>query len=147
MFPYNRPLHTAAWLAGFAILLMLSACSSGPKRPVLYPNSHMQQVGQYQARRDTDDCFALADGYSVNRTRDGEVATKATSGALIGGASAGAWGLVRGDAGDRALAGALAGGTAGAVKGGVDSQRISPIFQRFVEQCLRDRGYQVIGWQ
>ena len=53
----------------------------------------------------------------------------------------------RGDAGDRALAGALAGGTAGAVKGGIDSRRISPMFQRFVEQCLRDRGYQVIGWQ
>ena len=57
---------------------MLGACSSGPKRPVLYPNSHMQQVGQYQARRDTDDCFALADSHSVNRTRDGEVATKAS---------------------------------------------------------------------
>lgn len=147
MFPHNRSLSTAAWLAASALSLMLGACSSGPKRPVFYPNSYMQQVGQYQAQRDTDDCFALADSYSVNRTRDGEVVSKATSGALIGGASAGAWGIVRGDAGERALAGALAGGTAGAVKGGVDSQRTSPIFQRFVEQCLRDRGYQVIGWQ
>ncbi len=107
----------------------------------------MQQVGHYQARLDTDDCMALADSYEVNRTRDGEVGSKAASGALIGGATAGAWGIVRGDAGERALAGALAGGTAGAVKGGVDSRRISPVFQRFVEQCLRDRGYQVIGWQ
>lgn len=147
MFPHNKSLPTAAWLAASALSLMLGACSSGPKRPVFYPNGHMQQVGQYQAQRDTDDCFALADSYSVNRTRDGEVVSKATSGALIGGASAGAWGIVRGDAGERALAGALAGGTAGAVKGGVDSQRTSPIFQRFVEQCLRDRGYQVIGWQ
>ena len=147
MFPHNRSSLAATWLAGSALSLALLACSSGPKRPVFYPNAHMQQVGQYQAQRDTEDCFALADSYHVNRTRDGEVATKATSGALIGGASAGAWGIVRGDAGERALAGALAGGTAGAVKGGVDSQRISPIFQRFVEQCLRDRGYQVIGWQ
>ena len=147
MFPDNRSIVAVAWQAGSASLLVLGACSSGPKRPVFYPNAHMQQVGQYQARRDTEDCFALADSYNVNRTRDGEVATKATSGALIGGASAGAWGIVRGDAGERALAGALAGGTAGAVKGGVDSQRTSPIFQRFVNQCLRDRGYQVIGWQ
>ena len=107
----------------------------------------VQQEGQTQARRDTDDCMALADSYSVSRTRDGEVSSKATSGALIGGATAGAWGIVRGDAGERALAGALAGGTAGAVKGGVDSTRISPTFQRFVDRCLRERGYEVIGWE
>ena len=131
---------------GLLVLTLLSACSSSAKRPVFYPNSHMQQVGQAQARRDADQCMALADSYDVSRTRDGEVATKATSGALIGGASAGAWGIVRGDAGERALAGALAGGSAGAVKGGVDSTRISPTFQRFVNQCLSERGYQVIGW-
>ncbi|MBT8429403.1 MAG: hypothetical protein KJN79_05775 [Gammaproteobacteria bacterium] len=134
-------------LAGLLALFLLGACSSGPKRPVFYPNSHIKQVGQYQAQRDTDECMALADSYDVNRTRDGEVGTKAASGALIGGAGAGAWGIVRGDAGERALAGAVAGGTVGAVKGGFDSRRISPIFQRFVQQCLRDRGYQVIGWQ
>jgi len=132
---------------GLLVLTLLSACSSSAKRPVFYPNSHMQQVGQAQARRDAEQCMALADSYDVSRTRDGEVATKATSGALIGGVGAGAWGIVRGDAGERALAGALAGGSAGAVKGGVDSTRISPTFQRFVNQCLSERGYQVIGWE
>ncbi len=128
-------------------LFVLSACSSSAKRPVFYPNSHMKQVGHSQAQRDADECMALADSYSVSRTKDGEVATKATSGALIGGVGAGAWGIVRGDAGERALAGALAGGSAGAVKGGVDSTRLSPTFQRFVNQCLQERGYQVIGWE
>ncbi len=128
-------------------LFLLGGCGSSVKRPVLYPNYQLQQVGQAQAQRDIDQCMALADSHEVSRTRDGEVGTKAASGALIGGASAGAWGLVRGDAGERALAGAVAGGTAGAVKGGVDSRRMSPIFQRFVRQCLQDRGYQVIGWQ
>jgi len=147
MFIDDRILAVARLVAGLLVLSLLAACSSSAKRPVFYPNSHMKQVGQAQARRDTDDCMALADSYSVSRTRDGEVATKATSGALIGGAGAGAWGIVRGDAGERALAGALAGGSAGAVKGGVDSTRISPTFQRFVNQCLRDHGYQVIGWE
>ncbi|MGB5639608.1 MAG: hypothetical protein WBM63_10835, partial [Sedimenticolaceae bacterium] len=63
-----------------------------------------------------------------------------------GGVGAGAWGLVSGNAGERAAAGALAGGSAGAVKGGIDSTRISPTFQRFVQRCLKDRGYEVIGW-
>jgi uncharacterized membrane protein len=138
-------------VAVFALMLLtlfvLSACSSSAKRPVFYPNSYMKQVGQGQAQRDADECMALADSYSVSRTKDGEVATKATSGALIGGVGAGAWGIVRGDAGERALAGALAGGSAGAVKGGVDSTRLSPTFQRFVNQCLQERGYQVIGWE
>ena len=128
-------------------LVLIGGCSSSAKRPVLYPNYQLQQVGQAQAQSDIDQCMALADSHDVSRTRDGEVGTKAASGALIGGAGAGAWGLVRGDAGERALAGAVAGGTAGAVKGGVDSRRMSPVFQRFVQQCLRDRGYQVIGWQ
>jgi len=128
-------------------LVLMAGCGSSAKRPVLYPNHHLKQVGQAQAQRDVDQCIALADRHDVSRTRDGEVGGKAASGALIGGASAGAWGLVRGDAGERALAGAVAGGTAGAVKGGVDSRRLSPIFQRFVQQCLSDRGYQVIGWQ
>ena len=131
---------------GLLILSLLTGCAGGPKRPVFYPNSHIQQVGQAQAARDIDDCMALADRYGVSRTRDGEVGSKAAAGALIGGVSAGAWGLVSGDAGERAAAGALAGGSAGAVKGGIDSTRISPTFQNFVQRCLKDRGYEVIGW-
>lgn len=128
-------------------LLLTAGCTSAPKRPVFYPNNHIKQVGQAQAQRDVDECMVLADRYGVSRTRDGEVATKATSGALIGGVGAGAWGIVRGDAAERAMAGAVAGGATGAVKGGVDSTRISPTFQRFVQRCLQDRGYDVIGWE
>ena len=136
-----------AALVLFVVSMLLGGCGSSAKRPVLYPNATLNQMGQAQAQLDIDHCMAMADSHNVARTRDGDVGGKAASGALIGGASAGAWGLVRGDAGDRALAGALAGGTAGAVKGGVDSQRMSPVYQRFVQQCLKDLGYQVIGWQ
>jgi uncharacterized membrane protein len=135
-------------LSAVVLVLFLGvACSSAPKRPVFYPNSHIQQVGQAQAQRDIDECMVLADRYGVSRTKDGEVASKTTAGALIGGVGAGAWGLVRGDAGESALAGALAGGATGAVKGGVDATRISPTFQRFVQRCLQERGYDVIGWE
>jgi outer membrane lipoprotein SlyB len=135
-------------LPAAVVLLALSAgCSTAAKRPVFYPNSHIKQVGQAQARHDTDECMALADKYEVSRTKDGEVATRSVEGALIGGVSAGAWGIVRGDAGERAAAGALAGGSVGAVKGGVESTRISPTFQRFVQRCLREKGYDVIGWE
>jgi len=147
MFALSRILSITGSFCCLLILLLAASCSSGPKRPVFYPNSHIQQVGQSQAERDTNDCMALADSYGVSRTKDGEVGTKTTTGALIGGVSAGAWGLVRGDAAERAAAGAVAGGAAGAVKGGVDSTHISPTFKRFVQRCLSDRGYDVIGWE
>lgn len=60
----------------------------------------------------------------------------------------GAWGLVRGnDAGERALAGAAAGAATGTVRGTMQSTETSPVFRNFVQKCLNERGYEVIGWQ
>ena len=88
----------------------ITACASQPKQPVLYPNNHLKQVGDGVARRDISACMQLARSSGVNVNKDGQVASKAAGGAAIGGASAGAYGLVRGnDAGNRALAGAAAG--------------------------------------
>jgi outer membrane lipoprotein SlyB len=131
-----------------ALVVMLTACASQPKQPVLYPNNHLQQVGEQTAQRDIDACVQLARGSNVNETQDGEVGKRAAGGAAIGGASAAAWGLVRGsDVGNRALAGAAAGATAGAVSGGLQSTETSELFKNFVNKCLSDKGYSVIGWQ
>ncbi|HEB96327.1 MAG TPA: hypothetical protein ENI96_07840 [Sedimenticola thiotaurini] len=128
-------------------LLLLGACSGSPKRPVFYPNAHSRSVDRAQMDRDIDLCMAQARDAGVQQNKDGEVGRKAVGGAAIGGVSAGAWGLVRGDAGERALAGALAGAAGGGVAGALDSTRLNPTFKRFVERCLRDRGYEVIGWE
>jgi len=103
------------------------------------PNSLLQTdpgqtVGKAQAKRDTDDCMALANNYGVSTNKDGEIGKKAATGAALGGIGAGAYGLVRGDAGERALAGAAAGAATGAVKGGIDSTELSPTFKRFVQR-------------
>ena len=134
-------------LSAVAMALLLAACSSGPKRPVFYPNARLQAVGQAQAERDVDSCMSLASDHGVGRTKDGQVARRSAEGALIGGAAAGAWGLVRGDAGERAAAGAAAGAATGATRGAFKSTELSPTFKRFVERCLRERGYDVIGWE
>ena len=126
----------------------ITACTSSEKRPVFYPNSHLNQVGDRIARQDINACMELARSSNVNENKDGEVGRKAAGGAAIGGASSAAWGLVRGgDVGNRALAGAAAGATAGAVSGGLQSTETSPVFMNFVNQCLSDKGYSVIGWQ
>lgn len=140
----GRPMKPLAMLL---VLLLLASCASGPKRPVFYPNAHSKAAGKARTERDVDQCMVLARDAGVRENRDGEVGKKAAAGALIGGIGAGAWGLVRGDAGERALAGALAGGGVGGVKGAVDSTELNPTFRKFVNRCLRDLGYDVIGWE
>jgi hypothetical protein len=44
-------------------------------------------------------------------------------------------------------AGAAAGAATGAVRGGIQSTEQSPIFKNFVNRCLSEKGYSVIGWQ
>jgi len=134
-------------LPGFLLSVLITGCTSAQKRPVFYPNQHIQAVGKAQAQRDTDDCMTLANSYGVSTSKDGEIGKKAAKGAALGGIGAGAYGLVRGDAGERAAAGAAAGAATGAVKGGFDSTELSPTFKRFVQRCLRERGYDVIGWE
>ena len=134
-------------VALLSLTLILSGCASSQKEPVVYPNIHMQRVGKVQAQRDIDKCMALATDYGVRVNKDGEIGKKATTGAALGGIGAGVWGLFRGDAGERALAGAAAGAATGVVKGGIESTELNPTFKQFVQRCLRDRGYEVIGWE
>jgi len=134
-------------LSVLAVCVLAAGCAV-TSDPVLYPNNHLQQVGRAAAARDIAECRRLASSYGVAETKDGQVARQAAGGAAIGGASAGAWGLVRGnDTGERALAGAAAGAAAGTVRGTMQSGETSPVYKNFVQKCLRDRGYEVIGWQ
>lgn len=127
---------------------LVTACSSTAKRPVLYPNAHLNQVGGHIAQQDIDACMQLALTSGVNETRDGEVGRKAASGAAIGSAGAGAWTLVQGGSvGERMMAGAAAGAATGATRGAIQSTEQSPIFKNFVNKCLSEKGYSVIGWQ
>ena len=137
-----------AVLLAVVIVTGIAGCSSSPKRPVLYPNQHLNRVGGQVAQQDIDACMRLASTSGVNETKDGEVGRKAAGGAAIGGASTAAYGLFRGgDVADRALAGAAAGAAGGAVRGGMQSTEQSPLFMNFVNKCLSEKGYSVIGWQ
>lgn len=141
----------ASWLASLlsAILygITLMGCASGSPRPVFYPNAHLQAVGQAQGERDIDACMAMAQEHGVDQNKDGEIGKRAAKGSVLGGVGAGAWGLVRGDAGERAAAGAAAGAATGATRGAFASTKLNPTFKRFVQRCLRERGYEVIGWE
>ena len=127
-------------------LLALGGCASS-QSPVLYPNAKLQQVGREQASRDIEECRKLADDY-VQSTAAKDVA----KGAAVGGAAGAAIGAVGGavsgrGAGTGAAVGAATGATAGAVHGAAKQTEPSPVYKRYVDRCLGERGYEVIGWQ
>ena len=125
----------------------LAGCSSPD--PVLYPNAHLTSVGQAEADRDIADCKQLAESYGAT-SQGGSAGTVAGSTAIGGGAGAAtgaAGGAVVGSAGTGAAVGAATGATAGFIRGLFKSGQPSDVHKRFVEKCLRDRGYEPIGWE
>jgi uncharacterized protein YcfJ len=133
--------------AALLLPLALLACS-GTKRPVLYPNALYQEVGEAAAREDVNHCIEVARAHDLSDDRTaGDAARGATRGSLIGAAVGAAVGWVLGNPGRGAAAGAAGGGTRGAVKGATHSGDADNVYRRFVETCLREIGYQPIGWR
>lgn len=131
--------------AFLAMAIGLAGCAS--KRPVLYPNAHYSAVGKTVAERDIDDCQQIAETAGAKEDSNSRVAKKAGHDAAVGGAAGAGWGAVKGDMGDRAAAGAAAGAAGGAMRGALDGDDSDSVYRRFVERCLRDKGYDPIGWR
>jgi outer membrane lipoprotein SlyB len=131
-------------LAGLA-LLVAAGCATTQK-PVLYPNAHLKNVGDATAQRDIGECMQLAENSGVAKSGN-QVVKRGAEGAAVGGAAAAVGTLIRGGSvAEGAAVGAAVGGTAGAVHGAFRNDT-SPTYRNFVQRCLRDRGYDVIGWQ
>jgi hypothetical protein len=126
-------------------LLLLVACSQ--KRPVLYPNYQLQQVGDEAAQTEIDDCIRLAKEYGTSSSSSGKVAKSTAGGGAVGAAGGAATGAVLGSVGRGAAAGAAGGAAVGLVGGLFRSREPDPVYRRFVEKCLREKGYEPIGWK
>lgn len=128
-----------------AAVAVLGACAT-TQRPVLYPNAHLKNVGDATAQRDIDQCTKLAEESGVSKSNN-QVVKRGAEGAAVGAAAAGVGTLIRGGSvGAGAAAGAAVGGAAGAVHGAFRND-INPTYRNFVQRCLHERGYDVIGWQ
>lgn len=69
-------------------------------------------------------------------------------GAAVGAAtSAVVTAVLGGNVGRAAGAGAAGGATLGAVSGAFDADEPDPVFKNYVDRCLREKGYELIGWQ
>lgn len=145
----NRLLRSMALMS---LIVGVAACST--KRPVLYPNAQLTKVGPQAADADISACMAQADAYvasgGATQQQGTQVAKGTAGGAAIGAATGAVGGAISGDAGRGAAVGAATGATAGflgSLFGVFGDSGPSPTYQRFVERCLQERGYDPIGWE
>ena len=136
------------WLSTLILLtltLALAGCST--PRPVLYPNAHLQEVGEAASQEDIDSCIGLANAADLEKNRTAETAKSTGVGAGIGAVVGVAVGAITGSPGTGAAAGAAGGGIMGFFRGLFGSAEPHPAFKGYVDACLREKGYQPVGWK
>ncbi len=137
-----RPLALSALIA-----FILPACSS-PK-PILYPNAHLQQVGEAGAEQDLAECRELAKnaGAKPSQGKTGQAAGGTAAGGAVGSAAGAVGGAVVGHPGKGAMIGAASGATGGLLRSLFRKSPPSEAYKQFVNRCLRERGYDPVGWE
>ena len=115
--------------------------------PVLYPNAHLERVGEAQSKRDIAYCETLANEYVHNPSQVKEAAKYGVGGAAGGAALGAIGGAIGGDAGEGAAIGAAVGAAGGILAGLYQSNKPNPTYEEFVDHCLARHGYEVVGWQ
>ena len=134
-----------------SLLFGISACAS--QRPVLSSNAYLMSVGPEVGERDIDECIARAEGASTGSgeaSKENVVADAATN-SVVGAAAGGAGGAVVGQAGQGAAAGAVGGLVASLMHALIQrlfqSKPPDPSNRQFVDRCLREKGYEPVGWK
>lgn len=125
----------------FCLVATLMATGCGTARPIIYE-------GGPEAGQDIDDCMRLAREGGADAGQGAQFARNTATGAAMGAAATGIYGAVRGenDVGNRTAAGAAAGAAVGLIRSGVKASEPSGTYKGYVNRCLRQRGYDVVGW-
>ena len=101
-----------------------------------------QKVGKEQSKVDIDQCMQDADTY-LESDKGKQMARGAGHGAAFGAVTGAAMGLFTGNIGRGALRGGVVGGAAGGAAGALSPDQVK---HNYVNQCLSEKGYRVIGW-
>ena len=140
-----------------AVVLALAGCAStndsaALAQPVLYPNAALNRVGAQQGQLEVNACKARATASGLQPAEQTHaVSRRAGEAAATTGVASAVGALLTGRGGEGALRagalGAAVGGSAGAVSGSFHSDRPSSIYRQFVQRCLTEKGFEIIGWQ
>ena len=148
-------LKTTFAVLGIALFAALAGCATtGPgspsAKPVLYPNATLTRVGEAQAKAEVAGCQARAGQAGLTPDQNNnQVARRAGEGAATAGVASAVAALITGRSSDILRAGATGaaiGGSAGAVSGAFNNDKVNPVYRQFVQRCLQEKGFDVIGW-
>ena len=130
------------------LLVGIFLASCAPK-PILYPNQHYKDMGRDAANQAIEDCSQMAKdaGATPSRGKTGQVAGNTVGGGAVGSAAGAVGGAVVGHAGRGAMVGAASGATAGFLRGLFRRSPPSQAYKEFVQRCLKERGYDPVGWE
>lgn len=136
----RRGVARVAASAGLAVAL---GCAS--PRPVLYENAALQERGPDAAAAAIDRCMRGAKQYaSSGSTR---VIRQTATGGVVGGATGAVVGAIVGNPGTGAAVGAAGAATSALMRGVIGSRDLDPVERGYVDRCLREEGYDPIGWR
>jgi outer membrane lipoprotein SlyB len=142
-------MKTRSSLLLVASALVLAACATPVAKPAFYPNAHYQRVGPAQAQADAQACAELAKQSDIGAVNKMDAGRSAATGAAVGGTVGVVGSVLTGRKPDlkNIAAGAAAFGV-GSAAGTAAGQSVggSSLYRSFVQQCLAERGYHVIGW-
>jgi len=138
-------IHSKTRRAAAAALLLGVASGCASPRPVLYPNATVQEHGDDAAAAAIEQCMAEAKRYASSRT--GRVVRQTAKGGVIGGATGAVVGAIVGSPGTGAAIGAAGAATQGLLSGLFGARELDEVERGYVDRCLRDRGYDPIGWR
>ena len=115
------------------------------------PNATLNRVGDAQGRMEVNVCLARAQAAGLSPSQStNEVGRRAGEGAAVGGVASAIGALMTGRGGEGLLragaTGAAVGGSAGAVSGAFHTDKPNGVYRSFVQRCLSEKGFDVIGW-
>ena len=132
----------------FALILVFQWVACASPKSVLYPNEHLQEVGEKASQEDIESCMALADEADLGSNQAAEAAKHTAGGAVVGSASGAVGGAISGGgAGTGALVGLGVGSVVGFFSWMFGSKKPEPVYVNYVNLCLGERGYRTVGWK
>lgn len=136
-------------LIGIILLLAVPACA-GPQ-PILRSNKQLHLFGQQVAQQEIEFCRRQVErtGLRPGTNQTANAATGAVLGLTLGGAVGASAGVVGGLPGVAigAAAGSAIGFTVGILGGTFKPLEPDPPYADAVTSCLKEKGYEVRGWE
>ena len=133
------------------IIFTIFALTSCSYKPIFYQNQTYVQNGKDAAEAESKRCSTEADEY-LKQFKARRAAKEAGRKAVVGGVIGTATGAIFGRTMKSTLVGTAIGAGVGAAMGtlsvaGEDKVKPDQMKQRYVTNCLNQKGYEVLGWE